>query len=258
LDTVPVLIVDPQSGDPESDAAQIDRLVTQHVENTHRAGLTTNDEVEVAKQLTAFGLSVHQIARRTRTKKAHVEQTVAVANSELAAKATTRYDLTLDQAAVLAEFDAAPDVVKALVAAAKVGQFDHVARRARLDRAEIAVYDQAVAQLAEQRIAVVPVPEWDDPKVRDIRHLRNGEDRLTAETHADCPGRAAYIEVGRDWDSAEWEANAWEVCTPTTPRTATPTRPTSGAPAAAASARRSRSMRCPTTNASMHAPSAVW
>ena len=100
LDTVPVLIVDPQSGDPESDAAQIDRLVTQHVENTHRAGLSTTDEVEVAKQLTAFGLTPGQIARRTRTKKAHVEQTVAVANSELAAKATARYDLTLDQAAV--------------------------------------------------------------------------------------------------------------------------------------------------------------
>src|SRR5262245_58251531 len=46
-----VLIVDPGSDDPDSDAAQIDRLVTQHVENTHRARLTTADEVEVAKQL---------------------------------------------------------------------------------------------------------------------------------------------------------------------------------------------------------------
>src|SRR5262245_60730999 len=97
LDTVPVIVVDPGSGDPDSDAAQIDRLVTQYVENTHRAGLTAADEVEVAKQLTAFGLTANQIARRTRTKKATVEQTVAVAASELAAKATARYDLTLDQ-----------------------------------------------------------------------------------------------------------------------------------------------------------------
>jgi ParB family chromosome partitioning protein len=49
LDTVPVLIVDPGSEDPDSESAQIDRLVTQHVENAHRAGLTTADEVEVAK-----------------------------------------------------------------------------------------------------------------------------------------------------------------------------------------------------------------
>jgi len=213
LDTVPVLIVDPQSGDPDSAAAEIDRLVTQHVENTHRAGLTTADEVEVARQLTAFGLTPGQIARRTRTKKAQVEQTVAVANSELAAKATARYDLTLDQAVVLAEFDGDPDTVKALVAAAKVGQFDHVAQRARLHRAEIAAYDQAATQLAEQGITVVPRPEWDDPKVRDIRHLRNGDDRLTPETHADCPGRAACVEVGRDWDDDEFTANVGEVCT---------------------------------------------
>jgi ATP-dependent DNA ligase len=41
-----------------------------------RAGLTVADEVEVAKQFTAFGLTANQIARRTRTKKAHVEQIV--------------------------------------------------------------------------------------------------------------------------------------------------------------------------------------
>jgi ParB family chromosome partitioning protein len=103
--------------------------------------------------------------------------------------------------------------VKTLVAAAKTGQFDHVAQRARLDRAEIAAYDQAAAQLADQGIEVVPVPEWDDPKVRDIRHLRHDDQRLTAEAHADCPGRAAYIEVGRDWDDDEFTAHVGEVCT---------------------------------------------
>jgi ParB family transcriptional regulator, chromosome partitioning protein len=85
--TVPVIVVEPDSTDPDSDAAEIDRLVTQHVENTHRAGLTTSEEIGVAGQLAAFGLSVHQIARRTRTKKAQVEKAVAAAASELAAKA---------------------------------------------------------------------------------------------------------------------------------------------------------------------------
>jgi hypothetical protein len=146
---VPVLIVDPQSGDPDSEAAQIDRLVTQHVENTHRAGLTTTDEIEVAKQLTAFGLTPGQIARRTRTKD---------------------------------------------------------------DRAEIAAYDQATAKLAEQGMTVVPRPEWDNPKVRDIRHLRNGDDRVSAETHADCPGRAAYIEVWRHWDDNQFTASVVDGC----------------------------------------------
>jgi ParB family chromosome partitioning protein len=208
-----VLIVDPQSGDPESDAAEIDRIVTQHVENTHRAGLTPSDEVGVARQLTAFGLTPNQIARRTRTKKARVEQAVAIAESELAAKATGRYDLTLDQAAVVAEFDDQPEVVKTLVAAARAGQFDHVAQRARDDRAELAVYDQAVQELSEQQVPVVGRPEWDDPKVKDLVHLRDGDgNQISAETHAACPGRAAYIDVGRDWDTEELEAEISEVC----------------------------------------------
>ena len=138
LDTVPVIVVHPDSSDPDSNAAEIDRLITQHVENTHRAGLTTAEEVGVARQLAAFGLSVNQIARLTRTKRGDVARAVAVAESELAAKATERYDLTLEQAATLAEFDDEPETVKTLVAAAKVGQFDHVAQQARDDRTQIA------------------------------------------------------------------------------------------------------------------------
>jgi ParB family chromosome partitioning protein len=53
LDTVPVIVVQPDSSDPDSNAAEIDRLITQHVENTHRAGLTTAEEVGVARQLAA-------------------------------------------------------------------------------------------------------------------------------------------------------------------------------------------------------------
>jgi hypothetical protein len=63
-----------------------------------------------------------------------VNAALAVSGSPLAKTATQRYDcLTLEQAAVLAEFDDDPDTVKALVAAATVspGQFAHVAQRAR-------------------------------------------------------------------------------------------------------------------------------
>ncbi|MGH3465984.1 MAG: hypothetical protein ACRDP9_31320 [Kribbellaceae bacterium] len=206
-------MVQPDSDDLDSDAAEIDRLVTQHVENTHRTGLTTAEEIGVAGQLAAFGLSVNQIARRTRTKKAHVEKAVAAAESELAAKATQRYDLTLEQAATLAEFDDDPDTVKTLVAAAKDGQFDHVAQRARDDRAQIAAYDETVQRVSEQGITVVAEPEWDDPKVRDIRHLLHDDDKLTPEGHAGCPGGAAYVRGGRDWDCDEWTAEVVEVCT---------------------------------------------
>jgi ParB family chromosome partitioning protein len=138
---------------------------------------------------------------------------VAVAGSELAVKATERYELTLEQAATLAEFDDDPEMVRALVAAVKAGRFDHVAQRARDDRAQVAAYDQTTVQLTEQGVTVVAEPEWDDPKVRDIRSLRHGDDEATPESQAECPGRAAYVHVDRDWDSEQWEAKPVEVCT---------------------------------------------
>jgi len=79
--------------------------------------------------------------------------------------------------------------------------------------AEASSKTRDAAELAEQGIYVVAEPEWDDPRVRDIRSLRHGDDPISVEAHAECPGRAAYVRVDRDWDSEQWEAKAWEVCT---------------------------------------------
>jgi ParB family chromosome partitioning protein len=56
-----------------------------------------------------------------------VDAAVKVAASELATKAADRYGfMDLEQLAMVAELDD-PDTVKALVVAAKDGQFDHAA-----------------------------------------------------------------------------------------------------------------------------------
>lgn len=126
-DSVPVVITDSEA---DGDAAEIDRLLTQHAENHCRAGFSVVDDANVAKQLSLLCLNASQIAKRTNTKKADVETSLKVTSSELAFKATERYDLTLDQAAALAEFEDDTETVTALVAAVKTGQFDHVAQRA--------------------------------------------------------------------------------------------------------------------------------
>ena len=61
--TVPVLVVADEATD---DTAQVERLVTQYAENQHRTGLSTAEQVGVAAQLAAFGVSPAQIARKTR------------------------------------------------------------------------------------------------------------------------------------------------------------------------------------------------
>jgi ParB/RepB/Spo0J family partition protein len=156
-DSVPVLITDTDT-DTEGNAGEIERLLTQHAENHHRAGLSVTDDANVAKQLSLMGLSPTQIAKRTHTKKAHVDTALTVAGSELATKAADRYDLTLDQASAIAEFEDDTETVTALIAAIQTGRFDHVTQRARNDRADTLAQGPAIAALADAGVQLVARP----------------------------------------------------------------------------------------------------
>ena len=188
--TVPVVIMDSEA---EGDAATIERLLEQHAENTHRAGLSVGEDAAVAHQLSLLGLSVTQIARRTHTSKARVEAGIKVAGSELATKATERYDLTLEQAATVAEFQDDTETAKALVVAAKEGRFDHVAKRARHDRARTEAQAPVIEALTATGLKVVERPAWnEDGEV--VAHLRDAQgERLDGEAHVQCPGHAVYL-----------------------------------------------------------------
>lgn len=191
--TVPVIVVGDEVTD---DAGQIDRLVCQYAENAHRTGLSGTERLDVVAQLAAFGVSAAQITKRTRMPRAEVNAALTVTGSDLATAATARYEfLTLEQAAVIAEFDSDEDVVTALVAAAKTGGFDHVAQRARDQREEreaIAVVEQT---LTANGLHVVS-REITRGKADRLDSLTDDPDTkapLTADTHAACPGHAAYI-----------------------------------------------------------------
>jgi len=210
LDTVPVILI-PVGAD--GDAEAIERLLTQHAENEHRAGLTTGENIEVAHQLSLLGLTPGQIAKRTHTKKADVDARLAVGASELAAKATDRYDLTLDQAAVIADFEDDVETVKALVAAAKEGRFEHVAQVARDARAEAQAKAPVIAALTEQGVTVIDArPRYnDDAKALDSLRDSEGKD-LDPIAHAECPGHAVYlteVETYTEPDGTVLDVNRW-------------------------------------------------
>ncbi|MCX6466494.1 MAG: ParB N-terminal domain-containing protein [Pseudonocardiales bacterium] len=216
-DTVPVLV---EPGDPDSDtepgeldrsgkAQRIDRIVDQLEENQHRAATSEADEVHAHQQLLDLGLTAGQIARRTHVPAARVKVTAAVARSELAAAVLGRYEVTLDQAAVIAEFDdhtdagAAAVKVLTVTAAKEPAQFAHVAQKLRDERADAVLLADAVRELAEQGIALV---DPDQPgTARQISGLRPSAEspsgaELAADAHGGCPGRAASVEVRRGWD----------------------------------------------------------
>ena len=83
--------------------------VDQWVENEHRAALTNRERVHAVQQMALEGLTVGQIAKRTATAKTAVEAAAWVAASPAATESVDQ--LTLEQAAVLADFDTDPDAI---------------------------------------------------------------------------------------------------------------------------------------------------
>ncbi len=202
LPTVPVYL-HPQVDTTEqqaSQAAEVERVISQWTENEHRAGLTRSEQVRAVEQLAAFGLSAAQISQRTKAQRPQVDAALQVSRSDLALAAADRYDfLDLTQAAVIAEFENDPDTVKALVVAAQRGQFDHAAQRARDERQEKAERAAYAATLTEQGLTVIDAPGYDSPTTR-LSNLTDDPDTrtaLTAEAHRECPGHAVF--VGTEW-----------------------------------------------------------
>ena len=200
--TVPVY-VSGTDHDTSDKAAEAARMIAQHDENTHRTGLTVAEEVGFVEQLTLTGLSAAQITKQARIPRARVDAAVAVSASTLARKATERYDaLTLDQAAVVAEFEDDAETVKALVVAATEGSFEHAAQRARDRRADARAHDALTAALAEAGVRVIDAPSHDDNDVLPLDRIRTSSDtstpaRVSVEDHASCPGHVAWL--GTTW-----------------------------------------------------------
>jgi ParB family chromosome partitioning protein len=210
LAAVPVLV---EQHDGDGKAAEVDRVVDQFAENEHRAGLTSAERIGVVEQLSAFGVTPAQITKKLRVlKRDQVDAALTVSASELAKAATGRYDLTLEQAAAIAEFDNDPDTVTALIAAAKEapGRFAHVLQRARDGREEQARQQQARAEIAA---AGIPVLDGRAPRYRDdgpsrlLAELADADgEGLTVEAHKDCPGHAAHVGITYGYWSNEQAA----------------------------------------------------
>ncbi|PPG79306.1 chromosome partitioning protein [Rathayibacter sp. AY1D2] len=130
LATIPVYVV-------EGDDKTAERIVQQIIENDQRAELTTADRTAAWAQLSFEGLSAASIAKRTGTKAATVKAGLAVEESAVARTALHEHELTLDQAAIILEFEddeeARADLIT--VATTNPSQFTHTAERHRKARA---------------------------------------------------------------------------------------------------------------------------
>lgn len=198
-DLVPVYVV------PADDADEAGRIVEQITENEHRADLTAAEKADAIEQLSLLGLSAAQIARRTSTKRAEVEAATAVAKSESAKKALAILpDLSLEDAAILAEFADDEEATESLIGEFEdggSGALAHEASRQRDERRRTAAEADAAREATKAGLRVLTREEARSDAVRPLYRLHTPEGkRITAEDHAGCPGHAVQLR-------AEWQPN---------------------------------------------------
>ncbi|QIZ97809.1 ParB N-terminal domain-containing protein [Leifsonia sp. PS1209] len=198
LATIPVYLV-------EADEVAAERIVQQIVENDQREAVSDGDRAAAFQQLAFEGLSVTAIARRTGTKQKEVRTALAVVENKAAASAIQEHPLTLDQAAVLIEFDGDDELRADLIQVATTdpAQFAHAAQRARDDKARAKTKTDAVADLAGRGYLILASdPGYYDTEYTRISELLTADDqRVTVEQIENQEGRAAFVRVYADGDA---------------------------------------------------------
>jgi ParB family transcriptional regulator, chromosome partitioning protein len=191
---VPYDLVAERAGD---EAGQFLDMITT---NRHRNPLTVLEEADAL-------FAAHQAgARKTRLRKETGMSAAAVSHALAAARlgedtrskvSELAEQLTLDQYAVLAEFQDDPEAVEQLTAVARWGaSLDHEAERLRRKRAEQAAHQRLRAELTAAGYTLGDRCPAQGQVLTTLLH--DGQD-LTPELHASCPGRGVFF---RSWDLA--------------------------------------------------------
>jgi len=174
--------------------AEADRIITQMIENDQRSGLGDAERADAYEQLAVLGMSASQIARRAHVTKEAVEHGLAARSAESGREALAA-GLSLDDAAVLAEFEGDDDAIAALLDAAERDSIAHEASRLRRHRAAAQALATAQQDLTEQGIAVLDEAPWGyfydgHGPAAPLRHLDVDE-----EQHTTCPGHAVLLSA---------------------------------------------------------------
>lgn len=184
LTEVPVFVIDA--------GTDAERIVQQLVVNEHRAGITAADEVAAIKQLALFDLTVAAIAKKTGLAKGTVQTAITVAGSETAAQAMKEHQVTLDAAAVIAEFEGDEVATAELVDYASKGyNIEHLAQRHRDRRGE----EEVAAQIeATPGLSLIERPSYDTLDAIELRGLFTDTERKTSL--ADLPHEEVLAIAG--------------------------------------------------------------
>lgn len=154
LEAIPVVV---DSSHESTDTETVSRIIEQWVSNEHRAGLTARQRVAAVEQLHLAGMSQAKIAKAVRIPRQAVKNSLTAAAAPAALQALdSQPEMTLEQAALVAEYEAADDAasVEALLACVEQQGNWQFATRQVAHRAAVRVaHARQAADLADKGIA---------------------------------------------------------------------------------------------------------
>lgn len=193
--TVPVRVV------PAPDEA--DRITDQLVENLHRADMHEREARDGVEQLALLGVSVAQIVKRTALPRPVVDNALSVAGHQASKDRMDAQGMTLEQAAIFAEFEDDPEAVATLESAWENRwerpRLAHIAQRLRDERTERTALRAEVDRMRAEGLPVLD-PADVTPAVRRLifEDLRDQDGQpVPVEQWASTPGAAVVVTV--DW-----------------------------------------------------------
>jgi ParB family transcriptional regulator, chromosome partitioning protein len=185
---VPVDLADDRADDEPG------QLLDMWVAHRHRNPLAPLEEADALFAARAAGATKARIRKATGLKPPQVTAALTAAGLSSDTRASVEAlprELTLEDLAILAEFEGDPDAIDRLLNAARWhGTLDHHAERLRQDRADKAEHEELCRELEDAGVAVTDALPPGGQLLTALRH--DGED-LTPEMHATCAGRAAFF-----------------------------------------------------------------
>ncbi|GAB3662634.1 hypothetical protein GCM10027596_24540 [Nocardioides korecus] len=183
---------------------EADRITDQMVENLHRAAMRDGEIVNGVEQLALVGISAAQIAKRAALPRERVNAALTVADKEQTRARVVAGDLTLDEAAIFAEFEHDAQAVEQLERAKQFGRpLSHTAQRMRDEARE-----RAVLLTEVDRLRADGLPALDPEEVRDVHRFRLSDHVRAADGEPvpedewpNLPGAA--VVVVSEWEYPE-------------------------------------------------------
>lgn len=180
--------------------ADADRIGDQMVENIHRAGMREAEIVAGVEQLALLGVSAAQIAKRTSIDRPTVNAALAVTKADQSRNRLDSGDLTLEEAAIFAEFEHDPEAVERLENTKKWRRsLAHEAQRLRDEAAEREADAAEVERLRAEGLPVLSAEEVAeaDEVLRIERLVTEDGDPVPEEEWPNVPG--ARVQVVKEW-----------------------------------------------------------